>query len=100
MCCKELGADIVYAWPGAEMAVMSAKAAADVLYRDISPQEKEQRIEEYEKLFFNPREAMRLGYIDEVIEPGETRDSILKALEFLTGNRGNQNKNRHGNIPL
>lgn len=100
MCCKELGADIVYAWPGAEMAVMSAKAAADVLYRDISSQEKEQRIEEYEKLFFNPREAMRLGYIDEVIEPGETRDSILKALQFLTENRGNRNKNRHGNIPL
>ncbi len=100
MCSKELGADIVYAWPSAEMAVMSAQAAADVLYRDISPQEKERKIEEYENLFLNPKEAMRLGYIDQVIEPGETRDSVLKALGFFAGNRENQDKKIHGNIPL
>lgn len=100
MCSKELGADIVYAWPNAEMAVMSAKAAADVLYRNISPQEKERKIEEYENLFFNPKEAMRLGYIDEVIEPGETRESILKALRVFAGNWGNHDKKRHGNMPL
>lgn len=100
MCCKELGADIVYAWPSAEMAVMSAQAAADVLYRNISPQEKEQKIEEYEKLFINPREAMRLGYIDEVIEPGETRDSILKALGAFAEKLGNRSKKHHGNMPL
>lgn len=100
MCSKELGADMVYAWPSAEMAVMSARAAADVLYRDISPQKKEQKIEEYENLFLNPKEAMRLGYIDEVIEPGETRDSILKILEVFAGNWGNQSKKCHGNIPL
>lgn len=100
MCSKELGADIVYAWPSAEMAVMSAQAAADVLYRDISPQEKVQKIEEYEKLFLNPKEAMRLGYIDEVIEPSETRDSILKALRIFAGNLRNPDKKRHGNMPL
>lgn len=100
MCCKELGADIVYAWPNSEMAVMSAQAAVDVLYRRLSPQEKEQKIEEYENLFINPKEAMRLGYIDEVIEPSETRNSVLKALELFVGNQGNQSKKRHGNIPL
>lgn len=100
MCCKELGADIVYAWPSAEMAVMSARAAADVLYRDISQQEREEKIAEYENLFLNPKEAMRLGYIDEVIEPEETRDSILKALEIFTENMGKQGKKPHGNIPL
>lgn len=100
MCSKELGADIVYAWPSAEMAVMSAQAAADVLYRDISSQEREQKIDEYENLFLNPKEAMRLGYIDEVIEPGETRDRILKALEVFAENLGNRGKKRHGNMPL
>jgi propionyl-CoA carboxylase beta chain len=72
MCSKELGADMVYAWPGAEMAVMGAEAAVDVLFRKSSEEEKKLRLAEYEEHFLSPDIAVHMGYVDEIIEPYKT----------------------------
>ena len=98
MCSKELGADMVYAWPEAEMAVMGAKAAIEVLYKKVPQEEKTERIREYEGQFLNPYEAAHMGYVDEVITPEETRGRIIRVLESME--MGAANKMFHGNIPL
>lgn len=99
MCSKELGADMVYAWPDAEMAVMGAEAAIEVLYKKATAAEKEKHLEKYKEQFLNPYEAAHMGYVDEVIEPKRTREFILRVLE----NESNDNVFNgygHGNIPL
>lgn len=100
MCSKELGADMVYAWPGAEMAVMSAHAAVDVLYKNAKAHEKEQYFAEYQKQFLNPYEAAHMGYVDEVIEPVRTRDHVLRVLTDYWEILPYKKKNSHKNIPL
>lgn len=101
MCSKELGADIVYAWPNAEMAVMSADAAVEVLYKEADGDEKEKYLEHYREQFLNPFEAASMGYVDEVIEPFKTRQRILNVLENY-GNLSSTHKEKvpHRNIPV
>lgn len=108
MCAKPLGADMVFAWPTAEIAVMGAKGAVEVIssYRkDIKeakdPEAKKQeKIEEYEKLFNVPYLAAQRGYIDAVIIPSETRARLIDALDALNSKSEVLTPRKHGNIPL
>lgn len=106
MCSRHLGADAVYAWPGAEIAVMGAEGAADVIFakeirNSADPGEtRRRRIQEYEDLFISPDIAASRGYIDDIIVPSETRDRLLKTFRALSGKREEPVRKRHGNIPL
>ena len=106
MCSKDLGADRVYAWPTAEIAVMGAEGAADVVFRKEikeSPDPKaalKEKIEEYRREFANPYVAASRGFIDNVIEPKETRRLLILALQALRAKREARPPKKHGNIPL
>ena len=106
MCSKHLGADFVYAWPKAEIAVMGAEGAIGVLYaKDMKDPSKAQEIaqksEEYKTEIMTPKIAARRGYISEVIEPSETRERIVSSLEILENKTSTQVPlKKHGNIPL
>lgn len=106
MCSKELGADMVFAWPTAEIAVMGAEGAAKVIHRrDISeatdPAAKTQeKIGEYRELFYNPYVAAARGLVDEVIVPSDSRLKIIAALEMLSTKRESRPPKKHGNIPM
>ncbi len=103
---KSLGADFVYAWPTAEIAVMGPEGAVRILYkREIAktknPEEFVKAVtEEYRRMFANPYKAAELGVIDDVIEPRYTRIIAIKALEALEGKREETPLKKHGNIPL
>lgn len=103
---KAIGADMVYAWPGAEVAVMGPEGAANVIYsREIQesadPEStRSEKIEEYRKKFANPYVAASKGMIDDVIDPRETRQRLKQSLEMLKGKRENRPVKKHGNIPL
>ncbi len=106
MCAKELGADMVFAWPTAEIAVMGAEGAAKIIHRrEISeaddPKAKQQeKINEYRGLFYTPYIAASRGLVDEVIMPSESRPKIVAALEFLSTKRETRPPKKHGNIPM
>ncbi len=106
MSSKHLGADAVFAWPTAEIAVMGPEGAANIIFRkDIAAAadpvaERAAKIEEYRQQFANPYEAAKRGYIDDVIEPDSTRPRIIAALEMLAGKRESLPAKKHGNIPL
>jgi propionyl-CoA carboxylase beta chain len=103
---KHLRTDINLAYPSAEIAVMGPEGAVNVLYRrelaSASNTEKvrEARIEEYRDRFANPFEAAERGYIDDVIEPHETRPRLIHALRLLANKVDTMPKKKHGNIPL
>lgn len=103
---KHIGADLNFAWPTAEIAVMGAKGAAEIIFkREIdSAQDKDlawkQKEKEYSDLFANPYRAAERGFIDEVILPEETRDRLIKAFKMLENKVVNNPKKKHGNIPL
>jgi len=103
---KHIGADMNYAWPSAEIAVMGAKGAAEIIFkREISSAEdKEAKWLEMEKLysdkFANPYRAAERGFIDEVIEPAETRLKLIHAFKMLENKVVNLPRKKHGNIPL
>jgi len=106
MCCRELGADVVYAWPQAEIAVMGPEGAINIIYhRDIAAAEKpEERraelIDMYKEKFSNPYVAANYGYVDEVIEPIETRERLSQALFMLRDKKEDRPPRKHGNIPF
>ena len=109
MSCKQLRGDINYAWPSANIAVMGADGAVEILYsKDIKsiedPAEREkvtrQRVQEYEDLFCNPYNAASYGYIDDVIEPRNTRFRVIRALEQLAGKKQENPWKKHDNLPL
>ncbi len=106
MASKHLGADVNYAWPTAEIAVMGPQGAVNVLYRDElaeadDPDElRDQLIEEYREEFANPYTAADRGYLDDVIEPKDTRARLVDDLEMLTTKRDSLPEKKHGNIPL
>ncbi|MCX8031350.1 MAG: hypothetical protein N3A59_07225 [Thermodesulfovibrionales bacterium] len=106
MCSRDLGADIVMAWPTAEIAVMGAEGAANIIFRkEISsapdPKAKrEEKIRQYQELFSNPYVAASRGYIDAVIPPRESRYRIIQALEMLKSKRETRPPKKHGNIPV
>jgi acetyl-CoA carboxylase carboxyltransferase component len=106
MCSQDLGADLVFAWPTAEIAVMGASGAANVIFRkDIKeaadPKAKRQEIiENYENLLYNPYIAASRGFVDQVIAPRETRPRLIEALEVLSTKRETLPAKKHGNIPV
>jgi len=103
---KHIGADMNYAWPSAEIAVMGAKGAAEIIFkREINAAEdKEAKWKEmelaYSDIFANPYRAAERGFIDEVIEPSETRLKLIHAFKMLENKVVNIPKKKHGNIPL
>ncbi|EGQ27735.1 acyl-CoA carboxylase subunit beta [Mammaliicoccus sciuri] len=103
---KSIGADVVYAWPNAEVAVMGAEGAANIIFaRDIAKSEDPEatrtaKIEEYREKFANPYVAASHGMIDDVIDPRETRIKLLQALEMMRNKTEDRPKKKHGNIPL
>lgn len=103
---KHIGADLNYAWPSAEIAVMGAKGAAEIIFkREISgaenPQEKWLEKEKlYSDIFANPYRAAERGFVDEVIEPAQTRIKLIKAFKMLENKVVNNPRKKHGNIPL
>lgn len=106
MCSRDLGADQVLAWPTAEIAVMGAQGAANIIFRkDIDgaadPQAmRHQKIQEYSDRFATPYVAAERGFVDQVIEPAETRVRLANALELLASKRESRPAKKHGNIPL
>lgn len=106
MACKQLRADVNYAWPSAEIAVMGAAGAAEVLYaKEIKAAEDPKALQaekeaEYNELFANPYQAAKYGYIDDVIEPRNTRFRVIRALAQLESKRQGLPRKKHGNIPL
>jgi len=106
MSSKHLGADMAFAWPGAQIAVMGAAGAANIIYRkevkgsnDPTAKRKE-KIKEYEELFSNPYCAANRGYIDAVIVPSETRPRLIDALEIMCSKKEFRPPKKHGNIPV
>ncbi len=109
MGCKQLRNDINYAWPTAEIAVMGADGAVEVLYaKEIKAEEDPQKQaeavlakkEEYNKLFLNPYAAASFGYIDDIIEPRNTRYRVIKALRSIQNKRLENPAKKHDNLPL
>jgi propionyl-CoA carboxylase beta chain len=106
MSSKYLGTDITYAWPSAEIAVMGAEGAANILYgRQIKaaedPQaERERLTQQYQEDYLNPYAAAKAGYIDEVIEPAETRQKLIEALQALENKVEINPARKHGNMPV
>ena len=106
MCSKDLGADMAFAWPTAEIAVMGAEGAANIIHRKeikgaADPAAKRQeKIVEYDALFANPYQAAQRGYIDAVIRPSETRPRLIDALEAMCSKRETRPPKKHGNIPM
>lgn len=100
MSSKHTGADINFAYPSAEIAVMGASGAVNILYRKQDEETKTKTVVEYEKTFSNPYRAAELGYVDEIIMPAQTRAKLIEALDMAqTKIRSNPAK-KHGNIPL
>ncbi len=101
MSSKHIGADINYAFPSAEIAVMGPEGAAKILYRNIKTDEDRiLKTEEYRHTFANPYKAAELGFIDEIIYPKETRYKLFQALELTKNKKVDTPKRKHGNIPL
>ena len=106
MCSQSLGADYCLAWPRAEIAVMGAEGAAAIIHRqeiqsaDDPEAKKKEKIEEYRQLFYNPYVAASQGYINAVTRPGDTRPTLIAALEALYSKKETRPTRKHGNIPL
>nr|WP_223702267.1 carboxyl transferase domain-containing protein [Sutcliffiella deserti] len=103
---KSIGADLVFAWPNAEIAVMGPQGAANIIFaREINESEnpeetRAQKIEEYREKFANPYVAASQGMVDDVIDPRETRIKLIQSLEMLRNKKESRPFKKHGNIPL
>ncbi len=103
---RHLRADLVYAWPTAEIAVMGAKGAVEIVFRKEAKEAENteeflnSKESEYRDKFFNPYRAAEKGYIDDIIEPATTRFRIIRALEMLASKKDTNPPRKHGNIPL
>ena len=106
MASKHIRTDINLAWPTAEIAVMGAGGAVGILYRreisEAADQESARgaRVAEFEEKFANPYVAAERGFIDEIIEPADTRLKLIRALALLENKRDTNPPKKHGNIPL
>ena len=106
MCSRDLGCDMALAWPAAEIAVMGADGAANIIFRrEIQAAEdkeakRQEKIAEYKDLLYNPYIAASRGYIDGVIVPSESRPRLIEALEVLCTKRETLPPKKHGNIPM
>ena len=103
---KHIGGDYNFAWPSAEIAVMGAEGACNIIFRkEIAnsknqDEKKAQLVKEYREKFSNPYIAASKGYIDNVIEPKETREKLISALKSIYRKREELPKRKHGNIPV
>ena len=103
---KHIGADMNFAWPTAEIAVMGAKGAAEIIFKKEINSAKDpikklkEKQEEYATMFANPYNAASRGYVDEVILPSETREKLIKAFKISENKKVSPIKKKHGNIPL
>lgn len=103
---KHIGADMNYAWPSAEIAVMGAKGAAEIIFKNEIAASKDpaaklaEKEKEYILHFANPYRAAERGYVDEVIKPEDTREKLIKAFDMLKNKVAKLPKKKHGNIPL
>jgi acetyl-CoA carboxylase carboxyltransferase component len=106
MCSKHLGGDIVLGWPNAEIAVMGAEGAANIIFaREIKAADdpetrRQEKIDEYSESMMNPYVAAARGYLDDVILPEETRQRLISSFDALRGKRSSVPAKKHGNIPL
>jgi propionyl-CoA carboxylase beta chain len=103
---KHIGADMNFAWPTAEIAVMGAKGAAEIIFKNEiqAAEDKEakwkEKEQEYQRLFANPYRAAERGFIDEVILPEDTRIKLIRAFDMLKNKAVSLPRKKHGNIPL
>ncbi len=106
MCSRHLGSDMVIAWPQAEIAVMGAEGAANIIFRkdikaaDDPETKRQEKIAEYREKFSNPYQAASRGYVDQVITPEKTRAALISAFDMAMNKRAQRPKKKHGNIPL
>lgn len=106
MCSKDLGADMVFAWPMAEIAVMGPEGAANIIFKkdiegaDNPAQARTEKIQEYRDRFATPYIAASRGFVDAVIEPSETRQRLASAFEMLASKRESRPAKKHGNLPV
>jgi acetyl-CoA carboxylase carboxyltransferase component len=103
---KSIGADLAFAWPSAELAVMGPQGAVEIAYRkeilaSADPvARKAELVEEYTERFSNPYQAAERGYVDDVIDPAETRAKLIVSLDLLRSKREELPQRKHGNVPL
>ena len=109
MSCKQLRGDVNYAWPSANIAVMGGEGAVEIIYSkdlkaasDETQRQKirEEKMKEYDELFGNPYYAASYGYIDDIIEPANTRFRIIRALVQLENKKVETPLRKHDNLPL
>jgi propionyl-CoA carboxylase beta chain len=105
MLSKDIATDFNFAYPTAEIAVMGPEGAVNILYKrelspDAPPEARASKVDEYVENFANPYIAARRGYVDDIIEPSETRAKLIAAFQFLENKRVVLPKKKHGNIPL
>jgi propionyl-CoA carboxylase beta chain len=103
---KHIGADMNFAWPSAEIAVMGAKGAAEIIFKreieaaDDKEAKWKEKEQEYADLFANPYNAAARGYVDEVIRPDQTREKLIRAFAMLENKVDQLPRKKHGNMPL
>ena len=103
---KSIGADLAFAWPSAELAVMGPQGAVEIVYRrelqrpPIPTARRAELVEEYTERFANPYVAAERGFVDDVIDPAETRIKLIAGLELLRSKREELPQRKHGNVPL
>jgi acetyl-CoA carboxylase carboxyltransferase component len=103
---KSIGADLAYAWPSAELAVMGPEGAVEIVYRrdlaeaDDPVARRKELVEEYTEQYANPYAAAERGYVDDVIDPADTRKVLVRSLALLVSKREDLPKRKHGNMPL
>jgi acetyl-CoA carboxylase carboxyltransferase component len=103
---KSIGSDLCYAWPSAELAVMGPQGAVEIIYRkelaaaDDPVARRAELVEDYTERFANPYQAAERGFIDDVIDPADTRATVIAGFELLRAKREELPKRKHGNMPL
>jgi acetyl-CoA carboxylase carboxyltransferase component len=103
---KSIGADLAFAWPSAELAVMGPQGAVEILYRrelqNVADPvaRRAELVDEYTERFANPYVAAERGFVDDVIDPAETRIKLVAGLEMLRSKREELPHRKHGNVPL
>ncbi|MDO9510264.1 MAG: acyl-CoA carboxylase subunit beta [Bacteroidales bacterium] len=101
MSSKHIGADVNYAYPTAEIAVMGPEGAVNIIYKNkLNPEERAKAVDDYKTTFASPYKAASLGYIDEIIYPRQTRQKLIQALEMSQNKNKPNPPRKHGNIPL
>jgi propionyl-CoA carboxylase beta chain len=100
MSSKHIGTDVNFAYPMAEIAVMGPEGAVNIIFKNLSPEERKAKVQEYRDNFASPFKAAEVGYIDEIIYPRNTRKKLIEALEMTATKSESNPPKKHGNIPL